>query len=162
MQYDLYRAKMKRVAGVLGKLYARRLIILIALVAMMAISAVLVMTRGLLVLESSCPAEVTYGDRLGFNPVFVLSRPHYEYAEEGSSAWKAGKPTVPGTYSVRAWGKTSFGDRTYTETYSLTVKPRELTLTVTNTNPAYGDLPDVKISGLAKGDTASCDVILAE
>ena len=162
MQYDLYRAKMKRVAGVLGKLYARRFIILIALVAMMAISAVLVMTRGLLVLESSCPAEVTYGDRLGFNPVFVLSRPHYEYAEEGSTAWKAGKPTVPGTYSVRAWGKTSFGDRTYTETYSLTVKPRELTLTVTNTNPAYGDLPDVKISGLAKGDTASCDVILAE
>ena len=78
MQYDLYRAKMKRVAGVLGKLYARRFMILVALVAVMALSAVLVMTRGLLVLESSCPAETTYGDPLGFKPLFLLSKTHYE------------------------------------------------------------------------------------
>ena len=162
MQYDLYRAKMKRVAGVLGKLYARRFMILVALVAVMALSAVLVMTRGLLVLESSCPAETTYGDPLGFKPLFLLSKTHYEYAVEGSTDWKAGKPKAPGTYSIRAWGKTSFGDRTYTDTYEITVLPRELTLTVTNTTPAYGDLPTVRISGLAKGDTASCDVILAE
>ena len=162
MQYDLYRAKMKRVAGVLGKLYARRFIILIALVALTAISAVMVVTKGLLVLESSCPAETTYGDNLGFNPVFVLSRSHYEYAEAGSTAWKSGKPTAPGTYSVRAWGKTSFGDRTYTDTYTVKILPRELILTVTNTNPAYGDLPTVRVTGLAKGDTATCDVILAE
>ena len=162
MQYDLYREKMKRVAGVLGRLYARRAVILIALVAMIAISAVLVMTRGLLVLEPDCPSETTYGDRFPFRPVFVLSRTHYEYCPVGSNAWTEGKPTYPGSYNVRAWGKTSFGDRTYTDTYEITILPRALTLTLTNTNPTYGDLPRVKAEGLAKGDTATCGVILSD
>lgn len=161
MQYDLYRAKMKRVAGVLGKLYARRFIILIALVALTAISAVMVVTKGLLVLESSCPEEMTYGDRFGFRPLFVLSGTHYEYAPAGTDAWREGKPIFPGTYSIRAYGKTSFGGRTYTETHTLKVLHRELTLTITNTTPAYGDTPSVKAVGLAKGDKADCGVILS-
>ncbi len=162
MQYDAYREKVKRVAGLLGKLYARRFIILIALVAVILTASVMVMTRGLLVLESDCPAEVTYGDRFPFRAGFVLSKTHYEHKAEGSNSWIEGKPVFPGTYSVRAYGKTSFGGKTYTETHTVTVLPRELTLTLTNTNPAYGDTPVVKAVGLAKGDKAACDVVLTD
>ena len=162
MQYDLYREKVKRVAGVLGKLYARRAVILVALVALILTAAVMVMTKGLLVLESACPSETTYGDKFPFRPVFVLSGTHYEYSPVGSNGWTEGKPTYPGRYNVRAYGKTSFGDRTYTDTYEITVLPRTLTLTITNTSPSYGDLPRVKAEGLAKGDTATCGVILSD
>ena len=78
MQYDSYREKMKRIAGVLGKMYAHRLIITIALVILTAISVVLVMTRGLLLLESDCPSEITYGDKLKFRAGFMVTKTHYE------------------------------------------------------------------------------------
>ena len=162
MQYDIYREKVKRVAGVLGKLYARRAIILIALVALILTAAVMVMTKGLLVLESDCPDEMTYGDRFPFRAGFVLSKTHYEYSPAGSNSWTEGKPVYPGRYSVRAWGKSSFGDKTYTDTYEITVLPRELHLTITNTSPAYGEMPRVKAEGLAKGDSATCGVILSD
>ena len=161
MQYDAYREKVKRVAGLLGKLYARRFMILIALVALILTASVMVMTKGLLVLESDCPAEMTYGEKFPFRASFVLSGTHYEYSPAGSNSWLAGKPVFPGTYSVRAYGKTSFGGRTYTETHTLEVHPRDLTLTITNTTPAYGDTPSVKAVGLAKGDKADCGVILS-
>ena len=162
MQYDAYREKMKRVAGILGKIYARRFIILVALVAVILTASVMVMTRGLLVMESDCPAETTYGDKFPFRAGFVLSKTHYEHKDAGGDGWVEGKPVFPGTYSVRAWGKTSFGERNYTDTYEITVLPRDLTLTITNTNPVYGELPLVKAVGLAKGDQATCDVVLAD
>ena len=89
MQYDSYREKVKRVAGILGRMYAHRLIITIALVILTAISAALVMTRGLLLLESDCPAEITYGDKLKFRAAFMVTGTHYEYRQEGSNTWSA-------------------------------------------------------------------------
>ncbi len=162
MQYDSYREKVKRVAGVLGKMYAHRLLILIALVAMTLIAAVLVMTKGLLVMESDCPSEVTYGDKLGFRAGFVVAGTHYEYREQGSTAWSEKTPIFPGRYQVRAWGKSSFGEKTYTEIYDFTIVPRELTLTVTDTTVEYGEYPRVKAENLARGDKASCEVAFTD
>ncbi len=160
MQYDSYREKVKRFAGVLSKLYAHRLIITIALVALIALSAVLVMTRGLLVLESDCPAEITYGEKLKFRAGFWVAATHYEYREQGSDAWSEETPVFPGKYQVRAWGSSSFGEKTYTGIHDFTILPREITLTVTDTSVEYGEYPRVKIENLARGDKASCDVTM--
>ena len=81
MQYDSYRAKVNKVAGILGRMYAHRLIIAIALVAVTLILTALVMTKGLLVAESDCPAEVTYGDKLGYRVHFMTAKTHYVTAE---------------------------------------------------------------------------------
>ena len=162
MQYDSYREKMKRIAGVLSKMYAHRLIITIALVILTAISVVLVMTRGLLLLESDCPSEITYGDKLKFRAGFMVTKTHYEYCPQGSNAWSETEPVFPGKYRVRAWGKTSFGGKTYTDTYDFTIVPREITLTVTDTTVEYGESPRVKVENLAKGDTATCDILFTD
>ncbi len=162
MQYDSYREKMKRVAGVLGKMYAHRLIIAIALVILTAISVVLVMTRGLLLLESDCPSEITYGDKPGFRAGFLVSKTHYEYRRQGSEGWSEEAPVFPGNYQVRAWGSSSFGEKTYTDTYDFTIVPRKITLTVADTTVEYGELPRVKVENLAKGDKATCDIILSD
>ena len=158
MQYDIYREKVKRVAGVLGKLYAHRLIILIALVAATLTATVLVATKGLLVLPSDCPSEITYGDRLGFRPLFLTAKTHYEYREEGSDSWVEGTPVYPGRYSLRAYGKKAFGGRTYTESYELTVHPRDITLSLADTSVEYGETPRIKADNLARGDRMSCEV----
>ena len=162
MQYDSYREKMKRVAGVLGKMYAHRLIITIALVILTAISAALVMTRGLLLLESDCPTEITYGEKLKFRAAFMVTATHYEYRQAGSNTWSETKPVFPGNYQVRAWGKTSFGKKTYTDTHDFTIVPREITLTVTDTTVEYGESPRVKVENLAKGDKATCDILFTD
>jgi hypothetical protein len=65
----------------------------------------------------------------------------------------------PGAYRVRAYGRKAFGGRTYTETYELTVHPREITLSLATTTVEYGETPRVKAEDLAKGDVLSCDVI---
>lgn len=162
MQYDSYREKMKRVAGILGKMYAHRLIIAIALVILTAISVVLVMTRGVLLLESDCPTEITYGDKPGFRAGFLVTKTHYEYRRQGSEGWSEEAPVFPGEYQVRAWGRSSFGEKTYTDTYDFTIVPRKITLTVADTTVEYGELPRVKVENLAKGDKATCDVILSD
>lgn len=162
MQYDSYRAKVNKVAGILGKMYAHRLIIAIALAALTLILTALVMTKGLLVAESNCPAEVTYGDKLGYRVHFMTAKTHYEYREQGSNSWSEEKPIFPGRYQVRAYGKNALGERTYTEVHDFTIIPRPLTLRVADTSVEYGDTLSIKAYGLAKGDKASCQVIITD
>ena len=162
MQYDSYRAKVNKVAGILGRMYAHRLVIAIALVAVTLILTALVMTMGLLVAESDCPAEVTYGDKLGYRVHFMTAKTHYEYREQGSNSWSEETPVFPGRYQVRAYGKSALGARTYTEIHDFTITPRPLTLRVADTSVEYGDTLSIKADGLAKGDRASCGVIITD
>ncbi len=162
MQYDSYRAKVNKVAGILGRMYAHRLIIAIALVAVTLILTALVMTKGLLVAESDCPAEVTYGDKLGYRVHFMTAKTHYEYREQGSNSWSEEMPVFPGRYQVRAYGKSALGARTYTEIHDFTITPRPLTLRVADTSVEYGDTLNIRADGLAKGDKASCGVIITD
>ena len=115
MQYEQYREKMNRVAAGLGKIYARRVPILIALAVLILAMAAMVMTKGLIVAENDCPSEVTYGDKLGYRVSVLWGRTVYEYREQGSTEWSTEKPIFPGNYQVRAVGKTSFGKKNYTD-----------------------------------------------
>ncbi|MBQ9151566.1 MAG: hypothetical protein IJX72_04890 [Clostridia bacterium] len=157
MQYDSYRGKVNRVAAILGKMYARRLPILIALVALILVIAAMVVTKGLIVAETDCPTEVTYGDKLGYRVFVLWGRTTYEYREQGSTAWSTEKPVFPGNYQVRALGKTSLGETNYTDIHDFTVLPREITPTVADRSIEYGETPGVK-ADLAKGDQMSYTV----
>lgn len=151
MQYEQYREKMNRVAAGLGKIYARRVPILIALAVLILAMAAMVMTKGLIVAENDCPSEVTYGDKLGYRVSVLWGRTVYEYREQGSTEWSTEKPIFPGNYQVRAMGKTSFGKKNYTDIHDFTVIPREISPTVADRSIEYGEKPGIKVD-LAKGD----------
>lgn len=157
MQYDRYHGKVKKVAAFLGKMYAHLTLIIIALVALTVIVTAMVATKGLIVTESDCPAEVVYGEKLGYRVGVVLSHTTYEYRRQGEEVWTTEKPVIPGDYQVRAMGKTSFGKRNYTEIHDFTILPREITPTVADTRITYGETPRVK-ADLAKGDTLHCEI----
>ena len=151
MQYEQYREKMNRVAAGLGKIYARRVPILIALAVSILAIAAMIMTKGLIVAENDCPTEVIYGEKLGYRVFVLWGRTTYEYREQGSDEWSTEKPIFPGDYQVRAMGKTSFGKKNYTDTYDFTVLPRTITPTVADRSIEYGEKPGIKVD-LAKGD----------
>ena len=151
MQYEQYREKMNRVAAGLGKIYARRVPILIALVLSILAIAAMVMTKGLIVAENDCPSEVTYGEKLGYRVFVLWGRTTYEYREQGGTEWSTEKPIFPGNYQVRAMGKTSFGKKNYTDIHDFTVIPREISPTVADRSIEYGEKPGIKVD-LAKGD----------
>ena len=157
MQYDSYRQRVKRVAGILGRVYAHRLIIGIALGVVALVITALVMTKGLLVAESNCPSEITYGEKLGYRVSFMTSITVYEYREQGSTAWTKEKPEFPGNYQVRASGRKASGERVYTEIRDFTILPREISLTLKDTTFEYGGSPTV-VADLAKGDILTCSV----
>ena len=151
MQYEQYREKMNRVAAGLGKIYARRVPILIALAVSILAIAAMVMTKGLIVAETDCPSEVIYGNKLGYRVTVLWGRTVYEYREQGSDEWSTEKPIFPGDYQVRAVGKTSFGKKNYTDVHDFTVLPRTITPTVADRSIEYGEKPGIKVD-LAKGD----------
>jgi hypothetical protein len=151
MQYEQYREKMNRVATGLGKIYARRIPILIALAVSILAIAAMVMTKGLVVAENDCPTEVIYGEKLGYRVFVLWGRTTYEYREQGSDEWSTEKPIFPGDYQVRAMGKTSFGKKNYTDVHDFTVLPRTITPTVADRSIEYGEKPGIKVD-LAKGD----------
>ena len=157
MQYDSYRQRVKRVAGILGRVYAHRLIIGIALGVVALVITALVMTKGLLVAESDCPSEITYGEKLGYRVSFMTSITVYEYREQGSTVWTEEKPEFPGNYQVRASGRKASGERVYTEIRDFTILPREISLTLKDTTFEYGGSPTV-VADLAKGDILTCSV----
>lgn len=160
MQYEIYRDKVKKVAAFLGKMYAHMTLIILSLVAIALVVAAMVVTKGLMLTQSTCPETVTYGEKLDFSATFLWSRTKYEYLREGETDWTTEKPVTPGTYSVRASGKTSFGERNYTDTHTFTVLPREITVSVSDTRITYGETPRVS-ADLAKGDTLHCEILYA-
>lgn len=161
MQYDHYRDKVKRFAGILGKMYAHMTLIIIALVALTLAVTALVATKGLLVAESDCPSEVVYGEKLDFKASFMTAVTRYEYRASGSSTWSEEKPVFPGDYQVRAYGKTASGTRTYTKIYDFTIVPRELVLEIRDKTVEYGEMPRVTAK-LAKGDILSCEAAFSD
>lgn len=152
MQYESYRGKVKRVAAFLGKVYARRLLILISLAVLTLVVSAMVAAKGFIVVETKCPAEQVYGDKQGYRAYAFLGRVTYEYCEQGSDRWSTERPVFPGEYRVRAMCMSAFGEPRYGGTYDYTIVPRVITPTVSDKRITYGEEPKISVN-LAKGDT---------
>ncbi len=158
MQYDHYREKMKRVAAFFARLYTHKLLLLLGLVVLSLVVSVLVATKGHIVLETDCPDEVVYGEKLGYRAYAVLSFMTYEYRTEGSTTWTTEQPRFPGRYQVRATCKTSFGERVYGEVHDYTIRAREITVRVSEAAIRYGDTPKIE-ANLARGDRLTGTIV---
>ncbi len=158
MQYDSYQGKVKKVAAILSKVYAVRIFIIITLAAITALVTAAVAVKGLVVVESACPAEVVYGETPTYEASAILGTVSFEYAPEGSGEWSSCPPTGLGAYRVRAVSTSSFGTPRYGEEQRFTVIPREITPTVSQTRVTYGDIPAVQ-AATVYGDTIACGVL---
>lgn len=157
MQYDSYHSKMKRVAAILSRVYRLRLPILIALAAVALVTAGLLAAKGFILVDTGCPDEVEYGDKLKYTVVSVLSIPSYEYAESEEGPWSEEAPRYPGTYLVRARTRTTGGEFRYGKAHTYTVIPRAISPTVKESRITYGETPTVTWD-LAPWDTVSYEL----
>ncbi|MBE6652854.1 MAG: transglutaminase domain-containing protein [Ruminococcaceae bacterium] len=158
MQYEHYQNRIKKVASFLGRVYAARIAIVISLAAIMALTTALVATKGMILSEASCPAEVTYGEAPGYRVFALLESVTYEYREKGEEAWSASLPDSVGEYEVRSVSTSSFGNPRYGKIQAFTVIPREITPSVADARVVYGEAPRVDVDTVS-GDLFSCAVV---
>ena len=102
LQYDSYQGKVKKVAAILARVYAVRLLIIIALVAITSLVTAAVAVKGLVVAESACPSEVMYGEVPTYRATAIFGTVSFEYCPDGSGEWSAEAPSQLGGYRVRA------------------------------------------------------------
>ena len=162
MQYEIYEAKVKKVSAFLVKLYSHIALIVTILALLVAAATAAVAAKGSIVTESEFKAEIEYGSKLEFAAEAIFGDANYEYRAKGTEEWSDEAPTSPGEYEIRAYAMTSFGTRRYGDAHTFTIKPRELTLQVSEDSIQYGDMPTVS-GNTVNGDTiSSCSVIFGK
>ncbi len=155
MLYDNYQKKMNRLADNLAKLL-RMLPLLIAAFLLVLASVVALLASKGAVSKFYCKEQITYGNSLDCSAKAFLSGVRYEYCAAGNGEWQEGLPEMPGTYSVRAVGKTVFGNDRYSEPETVTILPRRITVRTAST-AEYGDIPALIADSLADGDRVFCE-----
>ncbi len=161
MLYDQYRTKMKKVAAFFARLYAHKVLVTVGLVVLVAIMTGLMLIKGTILYQGDDPGEVEYGDKPGYRAVFLLSIAKYEYCEAGGEDWSREAPVFPGSYRVRAVGRTLSGEEVYTEERTFTIVPRAIELQVAERSIEYGEAPSAK-ADLARGDVLYATVCYAD
>ena len=152
--YENYKKRMEGVRRFLGVLYKFRALIISAVVLIIAATVSLMATNGIVYGEVAPPPEITYGELLTYRASAFMSDVYYEYCEAGHekepNAWTKEIPRLAGKYSVRAVSYRTFGSLSYGTTYTFTIKPLEVELSVAD-EVVYGERPLVT-GGLINGD----------
>ena len=156
MLYDKYQKKIKSVVRAMGQIRRFRVLILVVLSSILALTAGFLATKGLVFGESDFPDTIAYGDELGYSAKAMFGKVQYEYRAEGESEWHAERPITPGKFYVRALAQGSFGRMHYSEEHAFVIAQRKLTVLVEQERILYGDTPTVMANGLAYLDRVSC------
>ena len=155
MLYDNYQNKILSIAKKL-KIVVKLLPLIIAVVAcIMAATVTLLATKGM-VLETTCPAEIVYGDSLVCTSKAFLGDVSFEYRAEGSELWSTEKPIRAGNYYVRAVSKGSFGGARYGDELAFKILPKEVDVNVVQDSIVYGDSVSATAT-LSYGDRLVCE-----
>ena len=118
---------MNKIAEVLAKLLRILPLLIAAVLAILATVIALLASKGS-VSRFYCKEEAVYGSEPECSAKAFLSKVRYEYAYAGSNDWVEGLPKMPGTYSVRAVGRTIFGTDRYSDADTVTILPRSMTV----------------------------------
>ncbi len=140
MQYEKYEQKVQKIENVMKFIFRHMKLIIFALSIVVAAIGTLLGTKGIITDTGSCPAEITYGEALGYRAEAFLSEVKYEYRMDGSDTWSEKAPTKPGKYYVRAAAKALFGYR-HSEEEPFVINPKEITISISDKNVMYGEHP---------------------
>ena len=138
MKYDSYRKKVKTFAGFMRFVVKHIIAISIATGTVLAVAATLLSTKGIVVTKEECPAEIVFGEELGYQAGAFLSSASYEYAIVGSDEWSTEMPDMPGDYMVRAVADASFGGTRHGTPQSFSIKPRTVKVQAAEMSASYG------------------------
>ncbi len=160
MLYDNYRRKVVRIADIWKVIKRFRVLIILVLAAALAVTAALLCVRGIVYDVAECPAEISYGEQLGYSADAVFGNVRYEYSKDGQT-WSETQPVRAGSYRVRAVSKDIVGNDRYGKVYSFTILPKAVAVTIDQDSIRFGETPSVS-ADLAYGDVISCSEFLYE
>lgn len=155
MLYENYQNKILRLSKFLAKVV--KYMVLIIAVTVLCVSAVtaLLAAKGL-PSAVRCPSEVHYGESIDYRASAFLSQVRYEFRKADGGAWSKDVPTLPGTYEIRAIGRSSFGNDRYSEPATFTIVPRSIRIQVSEKAMVFGELPTVVYDSIREGDRLVC------
>ena len=156
MLYENYRAKMNKLAGVLGVARRFRVLILCVCAAVVATVAVFFAVSGLVYDIEGCPASIAVGESLPYSAGAVFNSVRYEYRSKDSEEWSAVQPARPGEYLVRSVSKSVFGGDRYGAVHTFVITPKTVAVRVAEEEITYGENLTVTAE-LAYSDKIICD-----
>ncbi|MDE7164888.1 MAG: transglutaminase-like domain-containing protein [Clostridiales bacterium] len=155
MLYNDYYRRMSKLMTFARAVKKHMLVILLSIFAVLAVTATLLATRGLVYDRDDCPAQVEYGQSISYTAgAFLAGDVAYEYRADGSTEWGKTPPTRAGKYYVRAVSSRTGGAPSYGKVHAVTILPKKIDVSVGNTT-VFGENPSVTAE-LSYGDTIDC------
>ena len=155
MQYEAYQKRIGKLARILSGIVRRLPLIVTALAVALTASAAYLLLKGM-VLGTSCPPQMRYGEAAAYESRVLFSGFSYEHCAQGEDVWREGTPVTAGKYRVRAVSENAFGKPRFGKPVEVEILPREITVGVTDTALFYG--ADFSLSGeTAQGDRIVCE-----
>ena len=153
MRYDNYKKKIFAIAKVIAFIKRHRVLFASIFLSILTVTFALMGTSGMIISDTGCPEQLTYGDNNPIKAVAFLSNVSYEHAESEQDEWKQGLPSLVGEYKVRAVSVNGFGIKTYGKEHVVKVLPKTVTLSIENSQIVYGEKPSaICHDGLVYGD----------
>lgn len=162
MVYDEYKAKILKIAAALNKILKHTVLLVCAAVLLAGLIISFFTLKGRIISENAPEPYIEYGQDMKFKVNAILSGITYEYSDDAGEEWSEQAPLYPGAYRVRAFARTAFGKRIYSDSYTYEIQKKPINLSIAEDSIVYGDDPTV-IAALAYEDTLECrDFIFGE
>ncbi len=155
MIYDNFKQKLNKIKKVLSEIHRFRIPILSALAVIVAVTATLLGTNGIIYAEGTCMSVVTYGEKVSYQATAFMSSVSYEYYDPATELWTEDFPLYPGKYRVRTVAEGSFGSLRYGKEQDFEIVAKTVDVSVSEETLPYKDRPTVKAE-LIKGDRVEC------
>ncbi len=155
MLYEKYQKKVWKTVKVLSTLRRFRVLIICVLLAITALVACFLATKGIVYGEELIPATIEYGVVPVYTAKGFFSDTVIEYSTD-QVQWDSAAPVQPGQYFVRARSNGSFGER-YGDVHTFEIIPRKIQVYVKENTIVYGATPSVTSDSVGYADTIRCD-----
>ena len=156
MLYDKYVDKIKKVAKAKGVVLFFKFIFLAVFLVALVYSITFIANKGKLKDGIEMPSSINYGEDYEFSAKTQYGGDvrYFEYRAENSDEWSKAKPTLAGTYYVRAVSNKFIGSRKSSE-YKFVINKQKLDINVSSTTITYGDYPNYSADGLKNKDVVN-------
>lgn len=146
MRYDKYLNRINKLNKVINGIYRLRFVL--ASVASVTLVGVLTFefTKGIVKLENFDKVEFVYGDIVSASSSAFANYAEVEYREVSQDEWNKEAPIYPGNYQVRGVSKNGFGSKTTSDPIDFTIRPKDVEVSISESQITYGDLPHVSAS----------------
>lgn len=146
MKYDKYLNRINKLNKVLNALYRLRFVI--ASVVSITVVGVLTFefTKGIVKVESFDKLTYSYGDVITASSKAFANSSEVQYKTENGGEWSSKAPVYPGEYLVRAISKNGFGSETTSDVIKFTIMPKDIEVSISQTQVTYGELPNISAS----------------